>query len=254
MALIKCPECDKEISDKVVSCPHCGYPLVSSGQNSQRVELASVNIKLSKERKRKVFIIIGSIMVVLLIALGINGLIKERQKQQAIKEEERIERENIIKKEEYIKGVTELINSVLSNASNAEDFLSLVGQVWSNSIFKEADETTDTYTKTDGVWNEDFNDSLGKVFTEKIVDTLAMKKDFEKDSESMKKLNDFPDEYKDIHESILEMHISYESYIDFARNPNGNLESFRKNSEEKRDQFLKDLRKLKAIIPESNID
>lgn len=27
MALIKCPECSKEISDKAESCPHCGYPI-----------------------------------------------------------------------------------------------------------------------------------------------------------------------------------------------------------------------------------
>lgn len=27
MALIKCPECEKEISDKAVSCPNCGYPI-----------------------------------------------------------------------------------------------------------------------------------------------------------------------------------------------------------------------------------
>lgn len=27
MALISCPECNKEISDKAISCPNCGYPL-----------------------------------------------------------------------------------------------------------------------------------------------------------------------------------------------------------------------------------
>lgn len=27
MALIKCPECGKEISDKAGKCPHCGYPI-----------------------------------------------------------------------------------------------------------------------------------------------------------------------------------------------------------------------------------
>ena len=27
MALIKCPECDGTVSDKAISCPHCGYPL-----------------------------------------------------------------------------------------------------------------------------------------------------------------------------------------------------------------------------------
>lgn len=29
MALISCPECHREISDQVQSCPHCGYPLQS---------------------------------------------------------------------------------------------------------------------------------------------------------------------------------------------------------------------------------
>ncbi len=27
MALISCPECKKEVSDKAESCPHCGCPL-----------------------------------------------------------------------------------------------------------------------------------------------------------------------------------------------------------------------------------
>lgn len=27
MALIKCPECGKEVSDKALACIHCGYPL-----------------------------------------------------------------------------------------------------------------------------------------------------------------------------------------------------------------------------------
>lgn len=29
MALIKCPECGKEVSDKSKACIHCGYPLVN---------------------------------------------------------------------------------------------------------------------------------------------------------------------------------------------------------------------------------
>lgn len=27
MALIKCPECELQVSDKALSCPHCGYPI-----------------------------------------------------------------------------------------------------------------------------------------------------------------------------------------------------------------------------------
>jgi hypothetical protein len=27
MAMIQCPECDREISEQAVTCPHCGYPI-----------------------------------------------------------------------------------------------------------------------------------------------------------------------------------------------------------------------------------
>lgn len=30
MALIACPECKREISDKATACPHCGCPIVAS--------------------------------------------------------------------------------------------------------------------------------------------------------------------------------------------------------------------------------
>jgi hypothetical protein len=30
MSLISCPECDKEISDKALACPNCGYPVRES--------------------------------------------------------------------------------------------------------------------------------------------------------------------------------------------------------------------------------
>lgn len=29
MALIKCPECGRDVSDRAVSCPVCGYPIAS---------------------------------------------------------------------------------------------------------------------------------------------------------------------------------------------------------------------------------
>lgn len=39
--LIKCPECDLQVSDKAISCPHCGYPLK---QNQKQ--------RISTKRKR----------------------------------------------------------------------------------------------------------------------------------------------------------------------------------------------------------
>lgn len=41
MSLIRCPECDKEISSKASSCPNCGYP-VSQNQATTANEFNGV--------------------------------------------------------------------------------------------------------------------------------------------------------------------------------------------------------------------
>ena len=35
MALISCPECNKEISDKAINCPNCGYPISGGASNNE---------------------------------------------------------------------------------------------------------------------------------------------------------------------------------------------------------------------------
>lgn len=37
MALIKCPECGKEVSTSADACPHCGYPIGKQNNNGQKI-------------------------------------------------------------------------------------------------------------------------------------------------------------------------------------------------------------------------
>ena len=60
MALIKCPECGKEISDKANACPNCGCPL---GKTDSEVITQTKHTKKSKW----IFVIIGLIIVVVAI-------------------------------------------------------------------------------------------------------------------------------------------------------------------------------------------
>ena len=41
MALINCPECGKEISDRAGECPHCGYPLSESDSSNESVQVTT---------------------------------------------------------------------------------------------------------------------------------------------------------------------------------------------------------------------
>ena len=34
--LIKCPECELQVSDKAISCPHCGYPMIPEEKQKRR--------------------------------------------------------------------------------------------------------------------------------------------------------------------------------------------------------------------------
>lgn len=36
MALIRCPECELQVSDKALSCPHCGYPMTSAAPKKSK--------------------------------------------------------------------------------------------------------------------------------------------------------------------------------------------------------------------------
>lgn len=57
MALIKCPECGKEISDKSSACIHCGYPLSNAEQSQKHKKVKCVGTKNSK-------ILIAAILIV----------------------------------------------------------------------------------------------------------------------------------------------------------------------------------------------
>lgn len=45
MALIRCPECNKEVSSQATNCPKCGYPLKSQNSNDfQQSKLTAVHV------------------------------------------------------------------------------------------------------------------------------------------------------------------------------------------------------------------
>lgn len=74
MALIKCPECNKEISSRAFDCPICGYPVNKKPKSSLDKLLDLVR-----------FIIVGFLFLMLLVGVGglIIGLVSYRQEPQS---------------------------------------------------------------------------------------------------------------------------------------------------------------------------
>ena len=71
MALIKCTECGKEISDKATICPNCGCPLDNDDTPKTETMPTNISVPAKKTKKTAFVIIIIGIVAILAIIVGI---------------------------------------------------------------------------------------------------------------------------------------------------------------------------------------
>ena len=74
MALIKCPECGKEISDNAQNCPQCGYPLKGSatkGEDNPSIGTAKGSQQTSQPvpKKKKNGCLVGCLTFFIIFAV-----------------------------------------------------------------------------------------------------------------------------------------------------------------------------------------
>lgn len=95
MALIKCPECETEVSDKASNCPKCGCP---------------INV-VTRTKKIKIPIIIGVLATVLIIGI-VGGIFMRKNQEPKLPE--------LNEKEQYASECIEKIYSALKNPESLQ--------------------------------------------------------------------------------------------------------------------------------------
>lgn len=252
MALINCPECEKEISDKVKACPHCGYPLEENLDETQKVQITSVKLEKMSPKKKKT-IVISTIIIITLIIASIVGIILHNK------------RIAIQTRNEYIDNLTNTSSLMKDNAADAENLIILTAKVWNNCILKKSDAETDKYTimdisyasKTsyyDYDFESDFNSALDKLFKDeeiinkknKLIDsTLTI-------SDTMKKLQNPNSEFVNCYNTITDLYTTYQGVVDLANSPSGTYQTYTCDKNEKIDKFITLYKKLQTQIPEKH--
>lgn len=106
MALICCPECGKEISDKSTMCIHCGYPIASEQISSKKHNTSSNLVFLNKikekfisqNKQKNMLTAIIAIAVVVLAITSVNKIdeIKKEKAYQAEVEAKRQAYQNML--------------------------------------------------------------------------------------------------------------------------------------------------------------
>jgi len=250
MALINCPECSKEISDKVKSCPNCGFPFDDAlSQNEetkpQQVELTGVKISGGKHKKTALFIIL-SIAIIATIFLGIK---KHNEKKAQLAYQEEFNR--------YIDNLNTAQILMLSGASDAEGLCNLTAKVWHNAIFKEYDSATDKFTRKSysagyTTWVSDFNEALANLYdattTKTTIENIESNQILVKDM--MKELQNPPEGLEKCFETVTELYTAYKGLTDLAISPTGSLTSFSESKNTKISNFMDLFDKLNNQIPD----
>lgn len=213
-----CNECGTELEDGMTECPNCGCPMNDTqdvNENPQKVEVTGV--KLTK----KVKVIIGTVIAIL-IAGGITafGVTQYQKHREAEEYSQRVE--------DYYDDLESVTYTMLDGAAEAEESGNLIKQVWYNAIYKKEDEATDKYTKIKNSFVSDFNDALSNLFADsrfnkKISDIEDNQKTVNK---LMKKLKNPPDEYKDAYEAVSKLYDAYISLTNCVTDPSGSLQTY----------------------------
>ena len=243
MALIQCPECGKEISDKVTACPHCGYPMVEPSpqpEAPQQVEVTAINLSAKDPNKAKKIIpgVVFVLCTVLAIVVGIY-LSKTKAAKDA--------------RNTYIDNLTSIRETAMTGAITSEEVCILTHDVWYNTIFEERDFDTNPYTQdASGSFNEDFNDSIKALYADE--DIKSKLSDIQSNralvDAYMKRLQNPTEEFEDCYDTLDTMYDAYCGLTDLAASPSGSLTSYTESYRTYDTDFAQAWEKLATQIPE----
>ena len=70
MALVKCPDCGRDVSDKAPTCPNCGRPMADSRVMDTRVHGRGEGLFMKSLNVGCAFILIILVLAIIMIAVA----------------------------------------------------------------------------------------------------------------------------------------------------------------------------------------
>lgn len=269
MAMMECPNCGEQVSDKAKKCVHCGAVLipeekrycqecgaeleadtdvcpkcgcpVDDAKESETVpqQVEVTGVKIAKKSKKTIAI---AAVVVLIVALIAVAVVQGQKKKEAAEAAKRME--------EYSANLELVTYSMLSGAGDAETCGNLIKKVWYNAIYKEWDDSTDKYTRPNGYFVSDFNDALQNLYSDSSFSLQISGIEDNQDTVNslMKKLKNPPDEYEDAYEAVTELYDAYLTLTNLATDPSGSLQTFSSNFNDADSEALKCFNAVKMYL------
>lgn len=160
MALIKCPECGKEISDRASTCPNCGCPIkadVSNVDNSAKdADKTNANQISATNQKNKTPIIIGAVIAVAILVILAIIIFPKKDKDEKFATEASTEDNNQIVYDEAIKliesGDYEGAKAKFETIKDYKDVSTILDQIpWETRTFACVEKLKDMLKSPDSL-------------------------------------------------------------------------------------------------------
>ena len=221
-----CKHCGKEITDDAKFCNECGAPVLMESSNE-------ITITPKKKTIKPLYIALILLVVIAVIIAAVIG-----RKNQA--------------REEYIDTLTQFRSTSLTGAAMAESVCVLTHDVWYDSIHKNYRTQTAPYTRSNGTYNDDFNDSLRALYSsDEIIEKIASININKVSVDDLyKQLQNPTVEFEKCFDVAEELYDSYIALVNLALSPTGSFNSYTEDYKTADDGYLDAYNKLDIIIPD----
>ena len=241
---IVCSECGSEVPEGATSCPNCGNPIIAPKPDEvQKVEVSKITVPNIKLDKKLLWGILGTVVLIVGIVFAVSSN-KEKQ---------------------YFKNYKKAVSTMLNGGVEAENVCNDIVKVWSNSINHKFDPETNQYTlksdyrlyysKESGsatssqrkCFNDDFNTSLALYFADSDYNasSLIIEENKKTVNDLMSKLSKVPKGLENTYSAIDSLYDEYLTFTEMALNPTGSLTSFSSAFHEVDNDFIANYNKAK---------
>lgn len=253
MALINCPNCNKEISNKAKFCVGCGYQLINDidtvktmncpecgvvadgmtdacsncGYPLNLFELKDNEKSKNKSMFNKKWFWVSVICFVLLISIVLFV-------------------SNNARTENYNIEICTAVDEIMAVSADAENVGNQICSVWNNAIWDKNNENTAKYTST----AKDFNEALSNLFADEEFTgkiTAIRNKQTEIDI-YLGKLKNPPEKFEDAYDDFKELYYAYSNYVDFVILCNGSYNTYTEDLSKKSSALMESYREIKVEL------
>lgn len=188
--------------------------------------------------KRKLGIIAGCVaVIVLIVGIVLGNVMKKQAAAEA--------------RAAYIEALNDLVWESLDGAADAETMCNLTYMVWYDTIYEEYRSETVEYTRSGGVYHDDFNTSLAKLYT--ADSTISACAGIEANRAVvegvMKSLQSPIDEFEKCYDVAMDLYSAYNKLTDLALEPQGSLRDYGDHFAEYVSDYMDAYNKLDLLIP-----